>query len=307
MISRFFSQSKPIHFVVVGVMLLFVFVISKIKTVTEAFSAELFFKQTILFGVCLATLFVLDFFVSKNNLTKKNSYKILMFGLFVAVLPETIINSKLLFANLFVLLAIRRIISLRSRKNIKKKLFDAAFWIGLASLLFFWASLFYILIFVAIMLHSIVDVKNWIIPFAGMACVAILAASYMILTGGDFELYLHDFFDVSFDFTPLNSMRIIIAATILLSYGVWASFYFIKNTKHQLKSYRPSFILILVSSAIALLIVLIAPDKNGSEFIFLLVPLAIMMSNYLENVSEKWFKEGLIAILFVVSVINLIL
>ncbi|HUH28957.1 DUF6427 family protein [Gelidibacter sp.] len=307
MISNFFSKAKPVHLLVVSAMLLVVFVVTKITTLTALFSVELLLKQSFLFGVCLASLFVLDFFVSKNNLTKRNSYKILMFGLFVAVLPESLGNSKLLIANLFILLALRRIISLRSRKEIKKKLFDAAFWISLASLLFFWASLFYILIFLALFLHSIEDVKNWIIPFIGILCVAVIAASYMIVTGMDFESYLHGFFDVSFDFTSLNSTRIIIAATLLLSYGVWASFYFMRSIKQQLKSYRPSFVIVIVSSLIALTVILLSPYKDGSEFIFLFAPLAIIMSNYLEIIPEKWFKEGLIIVLILASLLNLVL
>ncbi|RXJ52461.1 DUF6427 family protein [Gelidibacter gilvus] len=307
MISSFFSKAKPIHLLVVSAMLLIVFVVTKLTTLTEPFSVELLLKQSFLFGVCLASLFVLDFFVSKNNLTKRNSYKILMFGLFVAVLPESLGNSKLLIANLFILLALRRIISLRSRKEIKKKLFDAAFWISLATLLFFWASLFYILIFLALFLHSIEDIKNWIIPLIGILCVAIIAASYMIVTGMDFETYLNGFFDVSFDFTSLNSKRIIIAVTLLLSYGVWASFYFMRSIKQQLKSYRPSFVIVIVSSLIALTIIVVSPYKDGSEFIFLFAPLAIIMSNYLEIITEKWFKEGLILVLILASLLNLLL
>lgn len=307
MISSFFSKAKPIHLLVVSTLLLVVFLVAKITTLTEVFTVDVFFKQAFLFGVVLASLFVLDFFVSKNNLTKKNSFKILMFGLFVAVLPETLGNSKLLIANLFILLALRRIISLRSRKEIKKKLFDATFWISLATLLFFWASLFYILIFVALVLHAIVDVKNWIIPIVGILAVAIIAASVMIVMDIDFEPYLHGFFDVSFDYTPLNSKRIIIATTLLLSYGVWSAFYFMRNIKHQLKSYKPSFILVIISSLIALLIILVSPYKDGSEFIFLFAPLAIMVSNYLEIIEEKWFKESLIIILIVVSLMNLML
>lgn len=307
MISSFFSKAKPIHLLVVSAMLLVVFVSAKIASLTESFSLELFFKQAFLFGVCLASLFVLDFFVSKNNLTKKNSYKILMFGLFVAVLPETLLNSKLLIANLFILLALRRLISLRSGKEIKKKLFDAAFWISLATLLFFWASLFYILILMALLLYAIIDVKNWIVPILGVLCVAVIAVSYMIVLDSDVQLYMHDFFDMSFDFTPLNSTRIIIAATLLLSYGTWASFYYLNNIKHQLKRYRPSFVIVIFSSLIALLIILVSPNKNGSEFIFLIAPLAIIMSNYLEIIPEKWFKESLIVVLLLVSILNLML
>lgn len=307
MISNFFGKAKPIHLLLVSAMLLVVFTIAKVSTITAPFSLELLFKQTVLFGVCLASLFVLDFFVSKNNLTKRNSYKILMFGLFVAVLPETLLNSKLLIANLFILLALRRLISLRSRKEIKKKLFDAAFWISLATLLFFWAALFYLLIVMAIILYSIIHIKNWFIPILGVLSVAIIAASYMIVMDIEFEPYLHGFFDVSLDFTPLNSKRIIIAATLLLSYGAWASFYYLRNLKHQLKSNRPSFIIVIISSLIALLIILVSPYKDGSEFIFLFAPLAIIMSNYLEIIPERWFKESLILGLIVVSIVNLML
>jgi hypothetical protein len=112
---------------------------------------------------------------------------------------------------------------------------------------------------------------------------------------------------MSFDFTPLNSKRIIIAGTLLLSYGTWASFYYLKNIKHQLKRYRPSFFIIILSALIALLIILVSPHKNGSEFIFLIAPLAIIMSNYLEIIPEKWFKESLILVLLLVSVVNLML
>lgn len=307
MISSFFSKAKPIHFLVVSAMLLVVFVVSKMATITEAFSAELFLKEAFLFGICIASLFVLDFFVRKNNLTKKNSYKILMFGLFVAILPETLLNSQVLIANLFILLGLRRLISLRSRKEVKKKLFDTAFWFSLATLLFFWASLFYILIFISLILYSITDLKNWLIPIVGILCVAVIMASYMIIMDMDFENYLQNFFDVSFDFTPLNSKRIIVAATLLLSYGAWSSFYFLRNIRHQLRSYRPSFILVIISSLIGLGIVLVSPYKDGSEFIFLFAPLAIMVSNYLEIIPEKWFKEGLIIVLILVSLTNLML
>lgn len=307
MISSFFNKAKPIQLAVISVLLLIVFIIAKVTTLHEPFTLELFFKQALFFGVCLTSLFVLDFFVSKNNLTKKNSYKILMFGLFIAVLPETLLSSKLLIANLFILLALRRILSLRSQKEIKKKLFDAAFWIGLASLLFFWASLFYILIFMALLLYSFVDIKNWIVPLVGIACVTILYISYAMLMDIDFASLQDGLFDMSLDFTPLNSKRIIIAATLLLSYGTWASFYFMNNIKHQLKSYRPSFVLVIISSLIALAIIVVAPTKNGSEFIFLFAPLAIIMSNYLEIIPEKWFKESLILVLILVSVLNLML
>ncbi len=307
MISNFFSQSKPINFVVISVMLFIVFVITKYMTLDLEVDALLITKQTLLFCVCLFSVFVFDFLVNKNNLTKNNSYKILLFVLFIAVLPETLLNSKTLIANLFILFALRRIISLRSKKEVKKKLFDASFWITVASLLYFWSVLFFILIFVALVVYVITDLKNWLIPIMGISTVAIIVLSYMIVMNIDIYDFLNNSIGVSFDFSSLNSKRIIIGSTILFSFGVWSLFYYIKNIKSKTKSLRPSYSLIVIAAIISLVIIVVSPVKDGSEFIFLFAPLAIIMTNYLEVISEKWFKETLLWVLILTPVFTLLL
>lgn len=307
MISNFFSQSRPIHFVVVSTFLLMVFIASKIYAIHVPFSFQLLAEQIFYFVIVLSSLFILDFFASRNSLTKKNSYKLLMFGLFMAMLPETLLNSETLLSNFFILLALRRIISLRTQKEIKKKLFDAAFWISIATLLYFWAALFFILIFAATVLYSIGSIKNWLVPLTGVLTVIVIWVSTMLIFNNDFTNYFDKLFVYSIDFTGLNSARIIISATILISYGTWASFYFIKHIKEKSKSLRPSFTLVVISAIIALMIILISPQKNASEFIFLFAPLSIIMTNYLEVTREKWFKEVLIWVLVLIPAVFLIL
>lgn len=307
MITNFFKQAKPIHFVLISTFLLMVFIAAKIYVIKEPLTLQLFIKQAFYFLILLTSLFLLDFFASRNNLTKKNSYKLLMFGLFIAMLPETLLNSRMLMANFFILLALRRIISLRTHKDIKKKLFDAAFWISIATLLYFWAILFFVLIFSAMVFYSIISVKNWIVPLTGILAVIIIWVSTMMLLGLDFTDYFDEHMVYSLDFTGLNSARIIISMTILISYGAWGSFYFIKHLKEKSKNLRPSFNLVVVSSVIALFIILISPQKNGSEFIFLFAPLSIIMTNYLEVTREKWFKEALVWVLVLIPAVFLIL
>ena len=307
MISSFFSKAKPIHFVIVCLILLLSFSTAKFYTNTTTISLGLILKDIGLFLVCLSTVFILDFLASRNNLTKKNSYKILIFSLFVALLPESILNPNLLLSNLFILLAIRRIISLRSNKDIKKKLFDAAFWISIATLFYFWAILFYTLIFIGLILYRIVDVKNYIVPFIGILTVGILSISYMMLTGQELMGYFDNHIDISFDFSSLNSKRIVISSTIILTYGIWSLLYFIRNLKSKSKKSRPSFILLIFAVIIGLAIVVISPNKNGSEFIFLFAPLSIIITNYVETISEKWFKEGLLLGLVITPIVILML
>lgn len=306
MISKFFSQSKPIHFIVVSVLLLIIFILSRLNLFTYNVNALFIGKQTGLFFVALLSVFIFEFFVSRNSLTKKNSYNIVLFVLFFAILPQTIINSRIVFANFFVLLALRRIISLRTQKDIKKKLFDAAFWIALASVFYFWSAVFLILVFAALLIYGITDVKNYVIPVIGIATVAVILMSYFIIMDIDMLEFTLTRFDFSLDFTNLNSKQIIIGATLLLSFGLWSLFYYIKNLRSQMKSYRPSFTLVILAAILGLLIVVVSPSKDGSEFIFMFAPLSIIITNYLEVVTEKWFKETLLWV-FVLTPIALLL
>ena len=307
MISSFFNKAKPVHLVIVCLILLLVFITAKYYNINKPFGLNVLIKQTSLLAVCLSSVFVLDFLVSRNNLTKKNSYKILIFSLFIALLPVTVLNSKLLIANLFILLALRRLISLRSNKDIKKKLFDASFWICIATLFYFWAILFYVLIIAALILYSIVDIKNWIVPFIGALTVVIIGVSYMIIMDYNILDYSNNLISFSFDFSTLNSKRIVVSATIILSYGVWSLLYFVRHLKAKSKKSRPSFLLIIFAVVIGLLIIAVSPNKNGSEFLFLFAPLSIIVTNYLETISEKWFKETLLLGLVVTPILILLL
>ncbi|WP_053989936.1 DUF6427 family protein [Mangrovimonas sp. TPBH4] len=308
MVSSFFSKAKPIHFVVVSTALCIAFVMTKLFMVHEPFGILDVFKQVLLFGVCLFSIFIFDFLSGKNDLTKKNSFKILFFTLFFMMLPQTFLNSKILLANLFILLAMRRIISLRSKKDVKKKLFDGAFWISLATLLYFWSSLFYILILAALLLYSIADIKDWIVPLVAVIAVAIIAGGVLVLFNTDLASYVANMdMSVSFDFSSLNATNIIVAATMMFSCFIWGSVYYLKNIASKAKSYKSAYILVFIATIIALTILIIAPKKTGAEFIFLFAPLSIILSNYMDVVTEKWFKEVFIWVLILTPVVGLIL
>ncbi|MBO6605409.1 DUF6427 family protein [Psychroserpens sp.] len=302
MISKFFSQSKPIQYVTMSIVLLLVFVLVKLKAFSSEFEIIVIAEQFGLFLMVLLSLFIFDFFVTRNSLTKKNSYGLYVFVLCFAIFPQTILHSEVLWANFFVLLALRRLISLRSHKHIKKKLFDAAFWIALASLFYFWAIVFFILVYVALLVYRITDPKNYVIPIVGVVTLAIMIVSYLIIKDIEFVSYASDLIDFSLDFSLLNTRPFIIGTTILLSLGIWSLFFFVKNLRSQMKSYRPSFSLILVVLLLGFSILVLAPDKNGSELIFLFAPLAIIIANYIEVISEIWFKESLLWILFLTPI-----
>lgn len=307
MITSIFSKSKPLNFIIVFFITLLAFVIANLKLLTEPVTAGYLLKQAILFFVCYVSILVLNFVVSKNNLTLNNNYEILLFSLFLLAVTQSTIDAHILFANLFVLLGLRRLLSLRSQISINKKLFDAAFWVAVATLFYFWAILFFVLILVALILYTDNKINHWIIPFAGLATVFLIGMSISIIWYDNFFEIFKSLPEVNYNFNDYNSPKYLIAITMLLSFGLWSSIFYIKRLKQKKKAHRPSFNIILVAVIIAFSIVILAPKKDGSEFLFMFAPLAIIITNYLENIQEKWFKEVFLSVLIMVPFILLLL
>ncbi|MDN3491595.1 DUF6427 family protein [Winogradskyella bathintestinalis] len=305
MITRIFSKSQPINFIIVAVCVSLLFVITNY---TQLFSNLNTILVTISkWAITLFLIFLLDFIVSKNNLTQRNSYAILTFGLLFGMFPEAMSHLDLLVSNLFIIFALRRLISLHSKLNIKKKLFDAAFWIALAALFYFWAILFFALVIVALIYHSQNDFKNIIIPFAGIATVFILLLTYNIMVHDVFLRPTNFKRYASLEFTAYNSKAGILKLTVLFTALVWTLIYYFKNIPDKSKKLKPSYFIMAWASIIAVLVAIIASTKNGSEFIFLFVPFSIIMANYIEVISERWFKEVFVALLLIVPIISLLL
>jgi len=307
MLSVFFNKSKPIQYIVLCILLVLIFVFSRFQEKQQGLYASSVLEQFGVFMALLLSVFVFDFFVKKNKLTKKNSFSILFYLVFLAILPNALMHGNVIFANLFILLALRRILSLRSHREVKKKLFDAAFWIALASLFYFWSVLFFVLLIGSLFVYGFSEIKNYIIPFTGVATVFIITLCYRIIMGIDIFEGVNNLGNYSLDFTSLNTQRIIIGATVIFSFGLWSFFYYLKNLKSKMKSHRPTFKLIAISVIISIAIVVLAPQKNASEFVFLFAPLAIIITNYIEVISENWFKESFLWLLVLTPFLILIL
>ncbi|MBU2921657.1 hypothetical protein KO504_09920 [Winogradskyella psychrotolerans] len=305
MITSIFSKSKPINFVIIALYIILLFVITNYTFLFSDLNSSLtaFFKL----GITLFLVFLLDFIVAKNNLTQGNSYAIMTFGLLFGMLPQTMTNLDLLLSNLFVLLALRRLISLHSKLSVKKKLFDAAFWIAVAALFYFWAILFFALVIVALIYHSQNDFKNVIIPFVGIATVFVLLLVYNIVIYDEF-IRSSDFIRyASLDFTAYNSKESILKFTVLFSSFIWTLIYYFRTLPDKNKKLKPSYFIIAYASIIAVLVAIVAPLKDGSEYLFLFMPFSIIMAKYIEIITERWFKEVFVALLILTPIISLLL
>ena len=125
MITSFFKTSKPIHYIIFLIVLICLFVYQRIIIVNYQGNLSNTLNEIGDLLILLASFFTLIFIVTKNNLTYNNGYAALYFCLFIGLIPSCLETNSILVSNFFILLSFRRIVSLKTKTNIKKKLFDA--------------------------------------------------------------------------------------------------------------------------------------------------------------------------------------
>lgn len=306
MITSIFNKSRALNFIIVFIILAFTLVLANARVLSGNSNSG---NTLLLMGLFLVSYFsvlAVNFVVYKNNLSQRSNYELLLCSLFLLALPQSISNFKIVCANFLVLLALRRILSIKSFKQVIQKLFDAGVLIAMATLFYFWSILFLILPLLISILYLEYKVKNFMAPILGALSIFIIAFTIALVQANS----LNDLFDlityqISFDYSAYNSYHIIIPLTLIFSLGIWASSAYLRRLNAKTKIEKPNFTIVFYMLIVALVVALIAYPKTGAEFLFVIVPITIIMTNYIENIEEKWFKEVLFAVLLIVPLLSL--
>lgn len=290
MITSVFSKSNPVNYVVVIFAVLIFLIIKEIQLalVSDSFS---FLSSLTKLLLLITSLFLANFISKRNTLTKDNAFVFLYFGFFLILIPQCLSDLRLIAANLFILMAFRRIFSLKSLTATKEKIFDASLWIFVASIFHFWSILFLVLVFVAIFIHLLSDFRSWFLPVVAFAAVAMLFSAFVTFTQQPLVDSLWQQMNIDLSFHYFNSK---IESAILVLFAIFSIALFIfylsgvskKPTSAQSNVFK--MVLIWIISAT---IFIISPQKTNALLLFLLFPTSIYAADFLENFSSNWFKE----------------
>lgn len=291
MITTIFSKSRPFNYVLVTLLLIVCFFLYQLKSDIWLQSAESVGKKAILLSLLVGSLFISNFITKRNGLSKNNTYPFLFFFVFLILFPTTLGNSSLIISNFFILLALRRLISLQSLVAPKEKIFDASMWIFLATLFHFWSILFIILVFVSIALHVGRDYKNWILPYIAFFTTCILYIAFVLIYDTSLFQHLADDATFSFDFDYFTNKFQNIAISIYAAITVLFLFSQIVALPNKPLIHHNSYKKIVLAFFIGFFIYLISPAKNNSILIYTFMPLAVMATSYFEGIKIKWTQE----------------
>ena len=305
MITSFFKTSKPIHYIYFSILLLALFFYQRFFEVDFESNLMNYLNEGINFLVLIASFFVVIFIIIKNNLTNNNSFTALFFCLFIGLFPQVLEHTPTIIANFFILLSLRRVVSLKNKKKIKKKLLDATLWVCLATLFDSFSVFFFAPLFIGLGLYSVLEIKNILIPFYGVLAFGILLTS-LGLAFHDQSLKIYEHLPtISLEarkpIFQMNTYTLIVVSAVLLGVG---NLFLAADSKSRLN--RRNMLLFIIIIIVSFTAFLFSQSDSKDVYIFIVAPSAILMANFSETIKLRWMPDLIIISLFTMAVFKII-
>lgn len=311
MLTSFLRKSRPIHALIFASVLVLSYLVNGLRQ--EEFQSD--YKALLTYGVTIFVifllLFLLDFIIKKNDLTEKNAFGMFFFTVFGILFIDAFSYSNIVFAAVFLLLAVRRIISLDKNTRVANKILDASLWITLASLFHFWSMLFFIPLWIAIVLKSNANYKQMLMPFVGVFMIALIAIASRLLIDDSLQWFLTWDKTISLDFSAYNNPLVLIPTLLVLGLFVWTVIVGLFNKKTRTSPSATKYALLLTITFGLLAVALASAERSGAEMVFVLAPISVFVANYFEKEPRKEsgeknkavaiFKESLLWMLLLVA------
>ncbi|MGO2102951.1 MAG: DUF6427 family protein [Psychroflexus halocasei] len=290
MLTRFFKQSKPIPLFLTLILLVAYYF--SYHFFTNSFQQENWTELILNLVVIVFVILFMRFIIKKNSFQKSTNYSLFCFFIYITIFPETLNNINMSLGLIFNLFAFRRMLSMRSNIDLKKKIFDVGFWCFFAGL--FWppSLLLMVIAIIAVLFYASDNFRFYILPFLGFGTALVLHYAYHSLSSTspidylemlpkfsltpEFNYSFHD--QVRIYFLIINSLFLLLFLPKIY-----------QGLKLNMQRSLSLFIVIFVLNACALLFNI---DDSFSQTLFVILPIAIISGNFLEiNQLKNLWKE----------------
>jgi len=304
MLANFFGKSNPVNFIVVFLIFLG-FYIANFFTVNfvQFVDINVILNQLLTIILFLILFLFYNFILIKNKLTLNNSYGLLLFALFSGFFPAVFLNVTTIFLNLLLLIFLRRVFSLRSNKDVYKKIFDCGFWLGILFLLDSTTVIFGMLIFLSVGMFQKLTIRTLLIPVVGFVTPVFCYFSYCLWEGDTSEFSNLFLWYSNYNFEVYAANKFLFS-TLFLGIGSLISI-IIKTPKVFLISgdYRKYWILIIFNFFLAITVFLIQNTHQTNKVLLLFFPASVIITNWLESIERGFVKNIFIIVLIATPVI----
>jgi hypothetical protein len=305
MISSIFGKTKPFNYVILLTFLFVFYGVAVFLLFSIPYQQDILFEQIFSLAALMFLIFLINFVVKRNKITETNSFAILFFTLLIVLFPEVLLDNNGILCTFFLLLAIRKLLSIKSLKKIKLKIFDASIWIVVSSLFYDWALLYMLLVFITIYLYQPKNIRNWLIPFIGFLTVAFV--SYGVLTLLNKQDFIQNHYVFSINITSdfmlewKNSLKLLLYILASLILFILTFLKLSKSGQGRINTMR----LIAIFFFIGLMITLLESFNEVTPILITFFPTSVFLTIYIENIKRSKLKEAVLILTVIIPFIVL--
>jgi hypothetical protein len=304
MLANFFGKSKPINFIVIIGLFFIYFLIATFEVVSIGdFSGSLLLKTIGIGCLFLMLFFFYNFIVSKNNLTFDNSYAFLLFVLFIGFFTTYFLDVKGVILFYLHLLFLRKTYSIQSSKTLFQKLFDAGFWLGILFILEPFSIVYFVLLYASIYIYKRITLRSLLIPIIGFVSPLILYFTYLFWYDNVEEFQQCFYFFTSYNLSIYAQNHFLIPLILMGFFTITAILLKTPKALSVKNTFRKSWLLIIFNLLIASIFIILLPEKEGVELLFILFPMSIIVANGLEMIPKNSIKDLVLILLLLCSFI----
>ncbi len=304
MITRNFRISKPYHYILFFIGLICIFLFQRLKNQRGTQSFD-FVIESVTFLFFLASMFLVVFIITKNKLTQKNSFAALYFFILISLIPQTLSDHKIIIANGFILLSYRRIFSLETKLNMKKKYFDAALWLSIATLFHACSVLYFIPLLATIILRPNDWFKHLLVLIFGAGSAGLSVYLFATVFGMKPSFFM--FYSPKFNFAALSSipqmMKVSLGVISVMTIGSFLSLFpqlILKKSKKRI-----NFIILFLMLFMGLITPFLAVNMFAENTLFLIFPLAVILAISTHRQRLSWLSDLFLIVLLSLVLLNL--
>ncbi|MCE9540661.1 MAG: DUF6427 family protein [Bacteroidetes bacterium] len=314
MLIRFFKNNNPSSFILLPLFALVLWIIGFFLAQNAAVTYHMPLYQTItkplnnfhLIGTLIAFLliisgaFLLNFIVNKYEiLTKPSFLPALFYIVFMSMDIAMLTMHPFVFANIFIMLAIFKLVSSYQKDTAFSNAFDAGFLISLSTLFYFPSIVYIPILVIGFLLFRPFNWREWIISLLGIIGPYIFVFSYYFLNDT-----LDNWQNITAFFPDLpEQQKQVIPGSFYFMIGICVlillfSFKKIFTGFYESSQRNKKGISLLVWLAVfASLSLFIAPQLYIQNFSALAIPASVFCANYFLKIKKQWWGELLFILL----------
>lgn len=228
----------------------------------------------------------------------------LFFFLLITAFSEVLLSMEIILANFFVILGFQDLLTIDITKRINLNFFNATLWVCVASIFYPLCVCFFIAIAFAIIFYGSGNIRNWLMPIAGIVGFSLVGYAISIVIDrtdffvGHYRFYFPNTILSEFNFDNYTRLSLYAIANIVLLLIVFSRLQDVgKGRALELR-----MMLLFFITGIFLTMITLSPEGGLKAILFTFCPVSIYITNYFQIFKRKRLREYMLLFLIIAPI-----